>query len=491
MATDAEAIAAGFDLPTGTDLISLGDNAITKNAKTALDLFNEAKWVQRTLGNSDHMDNIKTPGLYKVLNGATATTIGLPLGAVSSVEVLPVGTTVIQRQTGTAPNDQVWQRSLYANGVVWGNWWRSDFHTDSSQVRGLSPAMAAGFKTVAVPCSLGYGGAQTTGQGFSRSLQRMPAAGTRARIRLRNWNPRYNMADSPAVALTNISIGNHNGGNSQSTGWITVAASASTGTDGYVSAYFTVPASMANRDVLVAFGWQSSGDVQQNIGYGFTGPLAANAIIGTGTGTNVVPLFVAIEVEVPSTQPVVANFADSIGSGVSASKVVYDSWLDQWARANGVVPTHWSHSGDQGSSWLDPTGKKWSLYGTDIALADAVFYAMGSNLIFTPTTPTLQECIDTVMANVESIRKHISPNVYGCTITPRSNVTGAGETLRRQFNAWMKTSPLFKDVFDMSAAVSADDETLRPEFDADGIHLNTAGYAAMAAAITRPVVPTS
>lgn len=446
-------------------------------------------WWQRNLAPADVLDDMRSAnaGLYGVLSAATAESLKLPIRGASSVEIQPVGVGVVQIQRGLAPLSEVWQRELYGNGVVWGGWHRTDHHTDPTLFTGLQPATPAGFKSVGIPATVGFGGSQTTGQGYQRSLQRMPATATRARIRLRNWNPRYNMPDSPAVALSGISVGVHNGGNSQSNAWNSVALNGSTGTDGYVSPWFTVPASMAGRDVLLAFGWQSTGEVQQTVGYGFKGALAADATTGTGTASNTQALFVVLEAEVPSSQPTAAVFGDSLASGNSASRVVFDSWLDQWARANGVIPTHWSHSGDQASSWADATGKKWTPYGRDVALADMCFYAMGSNTIFGANPPTLAAYQAEVTATVAMIRKHISPNIYSTTIPPRTGVSGAPEVLRTQVNAWLKASGLFRDVFDTASVVSTG-SSLRPEFDADGIHLNTAGYAAMAAAITLPVV---
>lgn len=165
-----------------------------------------------------------------------------------------------------------------------------------------------------------------------------------------------------------------------------------------------------------------------------------------------------------------------------------DSWPAQWGRANGVAVSHWSHSGDSGPSFTDADGQKWKLYGDRMAPLDVCFYSLHNNDMNEAVTPTLAEMQARVRTILPLVRKYISPNVVATTITPRDAVTGAAETLRRQFNAWLKTSGLFRDVFDVSAAISNDDETIRPEFNADGIHMNTAGYAAMAAAINRPVV---
>ena len=89
-------------------------------------------------------------------------------------------------------------------------------------------------------------------------------------------------------------------------------------------------------------------------------------------------------------------------------------------------------------------------------------------------------------------RRHIAPVVYETTMPPRTTSTSAAEEVRRAYNAWLSSQPDgARDVFDYAAAVSADDETIRPEMDADGIHVNDLGHAATAAAVTRPVAPTS
>lgn len=138
------------------------------------------------------------------------------------------------------------------------------------------------------------------------------------------------------------------------------------------------------------------------------------------------------------------------------------------------MPVHYAHSGDSMLSW-DTTATKWAMYGDLPALADAVIFGMGSNDVFGGyTLADLQARFATVMA---SIRHRISPNVYGATIMPRTAITGAMETVRRDYNAWLKTHPDLRKVFDFAASISTDDETITPAYNADGTHLTTAGYA--------------
>lgn len=432
-------------------------------------------------------------GTYAIWNGDTATALGFPTRSLGTFNTVQFGTGAGTRMWLTrAANPTLWTQSKLSGG--WSEWVQVGGASESG-VYGLLPASPGSLSRTAISCTTGFGGSSTTGQGFVRALQQVPAGTTRMRVCIRNWNPRYNMADDAAATISNVSIGRHNGGTSQSAAWTLISAGGSTGTDGFKSQWVSLPADLAGTEVLIAFGWSSAGTVQNTIGYGFTGALAADVTTGTAPATNTLPFFIYLEVEVSPSKPKVAVFGDSLASGVSSTRVMFDSWLDQYCRPRGYVPMHWSHSGDQFSNpsdtfnnWLNPIAKKWGLYGTEIVSADAVFMAMGSNLVFAVETPTLQVCIDEITATVALLRTHVSPNVFGCTILPRTAVTGAAETLRRQVNSWMKTSPLFRDVFDMAATVSLDDETLNPSYDADGTHLNTAGYAAMAAAITRPVV---
>ena len=92
--------------------------------------------------------------------------------------------------------------------------------------------------------------------------------------------------------------------------------------------------------------------------------------------------------------------------------------------------------------------------------------------------------------------QHWRPSALSTAMLIGWVVTGvsliASEQVRRDYNTWLstQTGPA-RDLFGFGTAVSADDETLRPEFDADGIHLNAAGYAAQVAAINRPITSPS
>ena len=81
--------------------------------------------------------------------------------------------------------------------------------------------------------------------------------------------------------------------------------------------------------------------------------------------------------------------------------------------------------------------------------------------------------------------------VIGATITPFGSSTVPGvftpetEAKRQAVNRWIRTGGGFDGVVDFEAAVRdpANPSRLLPAYDADGVHLNDAGYAVMANAI--------
>ena len=81
--------------------------------------------------------------------------------------------------------------------------------------------------------------------------------------------------------------------------------------------------------------------------------------------------------------------------------------------------------------------------------------------------------------------------VFGATLTPFAGAgpayySPAKEAVRQRVNAWMRTSGAYDAVFDFDAAVRSQGEParLRPLYDGgDHLHLNDAGYAALADAV--------
>lgn len=478
MATDAELFAAGFKLPLGNDYISEGDNAIRDNASAAYDFARRFKvdFSGSPLGSSDNLDTIPLGyRVHTVWSGAVAQALGLPNIAIGTVISSRFGTasgtqTWLPRLT---VGEETWQRTERSNG--WGAWTRVDAGVIET-VSMLRSAAPGSLKTAPLALTLGYGGAQTTGTGTTVVIQHMPKTAARVQLHLANRNPRYAMADSPAVAITAAAIGLHNGSGGSSA-WTTLPGE---GPTAYDSGWIEVPEAWRGKDIAVRYTWSSAGAIQRNIGTGWT----------NGTKDNTPPLFAWLEVEVPASTPVIAAFGDSLSSGVSSARPVVDSWVDQYARQIGAVPAHWSASGDKASGWQGKVERKWFAYGEAIAAPDAMVYFMGSNDLAEGVN--LAEMQARISETAAAIKARITPVLFGATILPRNDqATGSTfETVRRQVNAWMPASGLFRHVFAFSAAISSDDDTIVPAYNADGTHLNSAGYAALAAAVTQPLAGT-
>lgn len=419
-------------------------------------------------------------GYSEVWTASDASAYGLPTSTTGVVESFNIGVHRYQRwMTHTTGGMQMWMRKGQAGGDF-EPWQQISAGAASGGSAGQAP-IPGSYKTAGIPISLGFGGSTATGEGYIRAPLTLPSKVTKFRIRIGNFNPRFEATASGPMALTKVSWGIASGTNS--TQWNTIAETASTqGMTPWVSPWVEVPADAAGKEILIAYGWQAADTVQNCIGRAYSGKVPGEIHTGTAYVQNHTAGFVAVEVEVPADKPVIAVFGDSISSGAAATATLKDSWLQVLARKYDAVGTHFSHSGDVAHHWQDPESIKWDLYGKETSLATACFYFMGNNDIF-GSTRTLEEIIRETEIAVQNLRRRVSPTIIGCTITPRTSVTGERENIRRQFNQWMKSSPLFRGVIDMAAVVSDDDEILKPAYDADQVHMNTAGYLAMANAV--------
>ena len=87
-------------------------------------------------------------------------------------------------------------------------------------------------------------------------------------------------------------------------------------------------------------------------------------------------------------------------------------------------------------------------------------------------------------------------SVLGATITPIGSsavpgvVTPENEAKRQAVNRWIRTSGAFDGVVDFDVAVRdpGNPAQLRPEYNFDGLHLNDAGYQAMANAVNLSLI---
>ena len=462
----------GFPYPTGGDKVAVHSDIenVAKAVDARVASIDGAKKDREpvALGLSSVFDELPT-GDYTIWSGDVADALGLPLlvqGSLNIVRWGAAGGTATFTARSTAP--QTWVNSRLSGG--WVGW--SQLGGSVGSVKALQPAAAGTLKAAPLAFTTGYGGAVTSGSGTTKVVQYVNANVSRAQVNIRNWNPRYVNKDRAAATLTGVRIGRHtsNGGG---TGWVSLP----NGATAYKSGWVSVPEALRGAEVVIEFSWSGS-DVTRTLGTGWE----------NGSRTNNPALWTWLEVEVPSSVPVVAAFGSSTAAGVGATRPMIDSWLAQWCKTHNAIPAFWAQSGDSASSWTPTADRKWSLYGDDIAAPDAMLYAMGSN--DWAGGATLAELQERITATADEISKRITANIFGTTITPRATPP-SNDSTRTALNAWMSTSGLFRDVFDFAGAVALPDGTLDPAVDADGTHVNTAGHARLAAAIDRPIVDRS
>lgn len=469
-------------MPLGTNAISGGDDAIRQNARVSLDLINDAKFVKPFPGTGGDLDLYTEPGLHGYWNNTANIP---PTAEPTSGNVLvlppPAGTGDAITQIAFPYGMVVTQWKRFKGTGGYSAWVRMDAGAvDLTTVPTITPQSPVQLRTL--PLILTTGGSGTAGptSGNYRMPVKYGATITRWRAHFRNNNPRFGI-DGPAATISAVYAGPATSGQF-TTAPAQIAAGLTTGATDAVTPWQATPIPAGT---------------EYTIAYTFTSP-ATNAVVGggwsassvnstTATLTRVVslPLDVWIEAEVEATVPAVAVLGDSLASAVGGTLPVYDSVLSQWARANGVLPVHYTASGDTMAGWSTGTAYKWQRW-QHLSRPDAVIHMLGSNDVFGGADlTTLKARRATTM---RLLQQYVSPVIYSLTITPRTSDTSGQEQVRRDYNTWLKGKPdQARDVFDVVPAISGNDEAISPGYDADGIHLNTAGYAAMAGTITRPL----
>lgn len=425
------------------------------------------------------------PGVWQTDND----TVGLPedkptgLGTLEVVKVLSAYT---QRWTSWGLYPKTYVRSM-RGADDWYPW--SPLVPEVEEPEAPTQGSAGGLKTVPLALTTGHGNSNNgPASGSFRVPIKYNASIVRWRLALSNRNPRFANIHRTTATISKIVIGKDNG-NGKLSAPVTVGSNLTVPDTGDV-AYTKWVNRPITEAMLLAFKYTSTGTdtPPRLLGGGWDVDTAdpANTSV-TGTRVSYLPFDMWLEVETQNSTPVVAAFGDSLSSGANADLPVFDSWLSQYARRIGALPIHYTHSGDSASSWAsDFDSYKWRRW-RHLHHPDAVIYQLGSNDLSASgdNTPVLQ---DNTTAILEWVAKDITPNIYAGTITPRTSWDSATDSERTTYNTWLNTLPAgIRDVFDVASAIG-NGADIKPEYDADGTHLNTAGYLAWADAIDRPIV---
>lgn len=469
------------------DLNALSTATNTAITNEGIRAENTAKWPK---GNFPYTDAYAalTDGLWALPTTATVDAVSnMPSGAGPGIfESRRVGSTAtIQTYREYAGQGRIWEGTAGPSGAVV-PWRRIDAGAVPASASPDQARPSSGLKTVPLAMTLGTSDQNAPTTGTARLPVDFDAPITRWRLRIANRNPRTGNVRGTAD-FTGLWYGAHAGNGQFAAGQnININPAFTIPADGtaWASPWFTQTLGMG---YLLSFGYTAAAAPFQLVGGSWQS--AASADAGAEAPalslSGVAPFDIWVEAETPAMTPVVAVLGDSLSAGVGATLPVHDSALSQHMRTINGLPVHYAASGDTLAGWNDPAAYKWTRWqGLD--RPDAVILAMGSNDIFGGAT--LADAQSRHATVVASLKEKVSARIYGATIMPRTSVTGAAETTRRDYNTWLSGLPNdTRDLFGFAASISGDDETITPAYDADGVHLNTAGYAQNAGTLVRPL----
>lgn len=439
-------------------------------------------WLANRLDNGTDLNAIPKAGVYNTwTDGSAATMTNTPrpkggvllystYGAGAGLQVYFTGSTVDFRMNG---------------GGAWGQW-QQVYPAGGGSASGATSA--SGLKLVPLALTLGAPDATGKTSATYRHPIQFNAPLVRWRLHVRNANPKSGVAHADAVSFSGLWLGTHAGDGAYASAPKQIVPAFTTAADGseWVSPWLTDNIG-DNQKLLLEYGYTVANAPFALAGGCYEVPAnKAGDMAQSVTRSVTAPFDMWIEAETYAATPVVAVLGDSLSSGIGATLPVFDSMISQYMRAFGGLPVHYAASGDHMYSWGNDATYKITRWDS-LARPDALIWALGSNDVFLGADlATLQSRFGQVLARMKSKVGAI----YLASITPRTSVAdGAAEQTRRSYNAWLKTQvpSVGRQLFDFVSPVSADDETLLPEFDSDGIHLKTAGYAAQAR-VVRPFV---
>lgn len=491
----------GMKLPDGMDYIKDGDDAITHNARQA------AKWITDTMYKRgsvrpnmsirEQFYGSEWAGTWYCASGAVCATLTdlppdleeNPRGFNITVDTMGQGVILKIRVYDVWGDAEYICNSAPSGSIGWTRWRKYMFEGDVAESNTAPPP--AGFKTVplALTSPVNASATESATAGSLRYPLHYAVPIPRWRVHVQNVNDRSGTVYPGIVSFTGawVGPGSHTNGNYPKSA-VQVMPAFKTQSDGseFIGPWISDFPLDAATDYLLSMGYTAPAGQEHVSTYGAvwrTTNSTANFLAPAHTLSKTGPFSIWIEAEVPENVPVVAELGSSGAAGVGSTHPMLHSAIATYARKHGALPMYYAHAGSTLGIWGDPSHHKWQKW-QDYARPDALWISLGQNDLFgSQTLEQVQSSTAEVLAAVRAMATH---NVYMTTVPPR---TAAGdETKRRQYNAWLKTRPLgVRDVFDVSAALSADDETIRPEFDADGIHANAAGGAAKVAAINRPL----
>lgn len=477
--SDDEVKAMGFALPVGTDLIRDGDNVISQNARAAAEAIKAAAYKKGVIPNNvdvrEFMYGKPNTGQWESPIGTAniATLTGLPQRLMDS----PAAFTASTETYGNGTVIKLTVYSVYyvaeftctsapSGGDGWTRWYETQYVIEGGEDDGtaLTSARSSGFKTLPLILTAGHGGtvyAPASGNvEYDVNLAKSIHV-SRFRFAIRDGNPRWGVFTGQQIQLTNISVAG-----------VSKLASMTTREDGEIT-----------------FSPWMTGNLG-NLKFDYSAPIAPRLNVGggkiDGVRKTMMPFELWIEVETPVSTPAIGLIGDSNAVAVNTTIPVHDSWLQIYCRRMGFFPVLYAHSGWAMSASTDPQMYTWNRWN-HLDTPDMVIHGNIANDI--PSTDggiTLAQLQERARAEIELADDKISKNHH--FILLKSRASGTNNTVRVQWNNWIKSLPdPIRDFQDVAAPVTANDTGgLLPQYiSSDGLHMNTAGQTAIADSLTK------
>jgi hypothetical protein len=501
IAPNGDIVSAKVNFTSGSSYNAANWNPSTDGATLATMAGRELPDRGRaTVASHTSADNITTNGDYQIWISTDASGLGLPSANAGQLKVYTVNTIIHQMYIVLAAGWKIYYRRR-ASGV-WSAWESPIDTINTALSNRITPFETTSKAYVSVSRSAGTAYFMTGPLGITQRQPFRTGGNTKSfRIWFHNYDERSNTAYTGQCDISGVwmgpaavdSDGNLTGQFASAP--VQVSGAITGPTDG--SAFSTAlvfPATFTispNVDYLISYGLTTgSGTQHRSQGQCWTTASTANASQQTTTATATPGKFSVLDtwVEVNTTSPRVAMVGDSHTACGAADLAVFDSVINKYAFANGVVPVNVGAGGSTFAEWSTLSDRRWQKYFTNSAGADAWILALGQNDIYNSGLD-----LATVQANFKTVaaigKQVFGPNMHLVTVKPR-NIAGqeAYNAIRIQFNDWLRTLPCRAvNIFDIAAAVTdSTGNTIDSRYvlAADNTHAPTAGTAVEARAIT-------
>jgi lysophospholipase L1-like esterase len=212
-----------------------------------------------------------------------------------------------------------------------------------------------------------------------------------------------------------------------------------------------------------------------------------------------------VEVMAPERVGALVTFGDSISDGTHSTQDTNNRWPDHLARrlVSQNIKMAVLNAGIGGNRLLDdgPSVSGLARFDRDVLVqtgATRVVVLLGINDIGNARQSPSPSAADLIAGHKQLIeRAHaLGLKIYGATLTPFEGAnywTPEGEAKRKALNEWIRTSKAYDGMIDFDAVARDPSHPARclPRYDpGDHLHLNAAGYQAMANAIDLELLKT-